>query len=123
MASKRIEADFSEDTVGFALESFLAVLSFPMYRFSIEHFTRSKERWLGADARLYSHVKSFKPFYMQFKKPSAYPDISTSKIIKDRKNLSPQLEFLHEYSFLSSERRRSIMLISSIIFFTVGGIV
>lgn len=85
--SLRLDADFTEDTVGLALESFLTFLSFPRQRFSIEPFFRSKERWLGADARLESKIKSFKPFYMQFKRPSAYPDISAAKVITDRKTL------------------------------------
>lgn len=85
--SLRLDADFTEDTVGFALESFLGLLNFPRFRFSVEPFSRGKERWLGADARLNGRISGFKPFYMQFKRPSAYPDISTAKIIADRKSL------------------------------------
>lgn len=81
----RIDADYTEDVVGFALESFLTLLSFPRQRFSIEPFSRSKERWLGADARLHRRIRGFRPFYMQFKRPGAYPDFSTSKIITDRR--------------------------------------
>ena len=88
--SLRIDADYTEDVVGFALESFLAVMSFPHRRFSIEPFSRSKERWLGADARLHGEIRGFRPFYMQFKRPSAYPDISTAGVIKDRKKLELQ---------------------------------
>lgn len=84
MRSLRLDADFTEDTVGFAIESFLSVLSFPRLRFSIEPFSRGRERWLGADARLNGHLKGFKPFYMQFKRPSAYPDTSGSAIIRNR---------------------------------------
>ncbi|MCW5261104.1 hypothetical protein D5045_13220 [Verminephrobacter eiseniae] len=84
--SLRLDADFTEDNVGFALESFLAILSFPCFRFSIEPFSRGRERWLGADARLKGNMVGFKPFYMQFKRPSAYPDASTAKIIDDRKS-------------------------------------
>lgn len=90
MHGLRIDADFTEDVVGFALESFLTVMSFPRHRFSIEPFSRAKERWLGADARLYSEIQGFRPFYMQFKRPSAYPDVSSSGVIKDRKKLSLQ---------------------------------
>lgn len=82
---KRIDADYPEDLVGIAIESFLTQLSFPRQRFSIEPFSRSRERWLGADARIYSEVRGFRPFYMQFKKPAAYPDDSASKIIIDRR--------------------------------------
>jgi len=80
-------ANFTEDLVGFALESFLSVISFPSQRFSIEPFSRSRERWLGADARLFSNIRGFRPFYMQFKRPSAYPDFSRARFIKDRKKL------------------------------------
>lgn len=82
----RIDADYTEDVVGFALESFLTLLSFPRQRFSIEPFSRSKERWLGADARLHRRIRGFRPFYMQFKRPAAYPDFSSSKIITDRRS-------------------------------------
>lgn len=85
--SLRLDADFTEDTVGFALESFLSILSFPRLKFSIEPFSRGRERWLGADARLNGHIAGFKPFYMQFKRPSAYPDVSIAKVITDRKTL------------------------------------
>jgi hypothetical protein len=85
--SLRLDADFTEDTVGFAIETFLSVLSFPRLKFSVEPFSRGRERWLGADARLNGHLKGFKPFYMQFKRPSAYPDSSGSSIIKNRSAL------------------------------------
>lgn len=88
--SLRIDADFTEDLVGFALESLLTVMSFPRRRFSIEPFSRKKERWLGADARLYGKMRGFRPFYMQFKRPSGYPDHSSTGIIKDRKALKLQ---------------------------------
>lgn len=88
--SYRLDADYTEDVVGFALESFLTLLSFPRHRFTIEPFSRAKERWLGADARLHSELRGFRPFYMQFKRPSAYPDHSASGIIKDRKALGLQ---------------------------------
>lgn len=86
----RLDADFTEDVVGFALESFLAVMSFPRHRFSIEPFSRARERWLGADARLHGKMRGFRPFYMQFKRPSAYPDYSAAKVIEDRKTLKLQ---------------------------------
>jgi len=85
----RFDADYVEDIVGFALESFLSVISFPGQRFTIEPFSRSKERWLGADARLWEHASGFRPFYMQFKRPSAYLSTSKSKIIRDRINVKP----------------------------------
>jgi hypothetical protein len=87
LESNRLDADYTEDLVGFALESFLTMLSFPVRRFSIEPFSRRKERWLGADARLHGTMRGFRPFYMQFKRPAAYPDFSESKIIINRKQL------------------------------------
>lgn len=86
-----IVANYSEDIVGFALDSYLALTSFPKYRVTIEPFSKGQERWLGADARIVNEITGFKPFYMQFKRPSAYPDTSTSKIIKDRKSQSLQV--------------------------------
>lgn len=83
----RLDANFTEDLVGFALESFLSLVSFPRNRFSIEPFSRARERWLGADARLSSRITGFRPFYMQFKRPTAFPDLSASRVIKDRRDL------------------------------------
>jgi|TARA_R110002020_G_scaffold470160_1_gene695773 hypothetical protein len=80
-------ANYTEDLVGFALESFLSVISFPRQRFSIEPFSRGRERWLGADARLFSNIRGFRPFYMQFKRPCAYPDFSRARFVKDRQKL------------------------------------
>jgi hypothetical protein len=84
-----IDADFTEDAVALAIESFLSMVSFPFMRFSLLPFSRSKERWLGADARLQGSKFRFRPLYMQFKRPSAYSDQSKSRIIKDRKNVTP----------------------------------
>lgn len=88
--SLRLDSDYTEDVVGFAIESFLSLISFPYYRFSIEPFSHAKERFLGADGRVLSRIREFKPFYMQFKRPSAYPDYSTSRIIRDRKAINPK---------------------------------
>lgn len=62
MATKKsgsllLSPNYTEDTVGFALESFLSLLSFPRRKFSIEPFSRGRERWLGADAHLEGRVK------------------------------------------------------------------
>ena len=104
--NNRIDSDYTEDLVGFALESFLTMLSFPFRRFSIEPFSRRKERWLGADARLNGRIRGFRPFYMQFKRPAAYPDYSTSKIITDRKGL--QLDVApHSLFFSLREKSKS----------------
>ncbi len=89
--SLQIDADFTEDTVGFALDSFLSLAVFPRRGFSIEPFSRDKERWIGADARLYHNITGFKPFYMQFKRPSAFPSQSRSKVINDRKGHKPPM--------------------------------
>jgi hypothetical protein len=40
-----IRPDDTEDTVAAAVESFFALASFPFERFSIELFSRRKERW------------------------------------------------------------------------------
>lgn len=79
-----MEAEYVEDNVALAVQSFLGALNFPFRRFSLEIFSRKKERFLGADARLNGAIETFQPFYMQFKRPSAYPDYSTSRIISDR---------------------------------------
>jgi len=83
----RIDANYTEEVVGFALESFLTQISFPRQRFSIEPFSKAEERRFGADARLDGNIRGFRPFYMQFKRPAAYPDYSRSKIITDRVRL------------------------------------
>lgn len=82
----RIDADYTEDVVAIMLEAFFAILTAPYYQFSIEPFSKPRERLLGADARLYDGYQRFMPFYMQFKRPSSYPDFSNSKIITDRKS-------------------------------------
>lgn len=84
----RLETNYTEDVVGIALDSFLSIANFPRLNVTIEPFSKGEERWLGADARIVNEISGFKPFYMQFKRPSAYPDFSTSSIIKHRKSLS-----------------------------------
>ena len=80
-------ADYTEDNVAVVIERFLTILAFPTERFSIEVISRSRERYLGADARLNGAIRGFRPFYMQFKRPSAYPDHSSSRIITARDKL------------------------------------
>lgn len=82
--SHLLQADYTEDNVAVALEMLLTTLSFPLHRFSIDVMSRKRERLLGADARLNGRLRGFRPFYMQFKRPSAYPDYSSSRIIVDR---------------------------------------
>ena len=82
--SHLLQADFTEDNVSVALQMLLTTLSFPFHRFSVDMMARKRERYLGADARLNGRIRGFRPFYMQFKRPSAYPDYSTSKIVADR---------------------------------------
>lgn len=87
--STRLEADFSEETVACFIEAYLAKVDFPKCRFSIETFSQAKERWLGADARLFEkRIKGFKPFYMQFKRPTGLSFESRSPLIDERKSLS-----------------------------------
>ena len=87
----RTDANYPEELVGMALESFLAFLSFPFLQFTIEPFSRARERWLGADARLHSHVEGFAPLYMQFKRPTAYDNESTARIVSDRRRLGLEI--------------------------------
>ena len=80
--------NFTEDAVALALEMFLTTLTFPRQRFSIELFSHHEERKLGADALVQDvKIKGFKPFYMQFKRPEAYPGHSRAEIIQQRKGL------------------------------------
>jgi hypothetical protein len=81
-----IKANYTEDTVSLALQIFLSVFQFPRLGVTIELFSKSKERWLGSDARI-GKIEGFRPFYMQFKRPYAYLPSSGSRIIKDRRSL------------------------------------
>lgn len=86
--SNRIDANFTEDAVSLEIQTMLTLLSFPELGCSVEPFSRSQERTHGADARIFNeNVRGFRPFYMQFKRPSAYPDFSAAKVIKGRKRL------------------------------------
>jgi len=105
MASKLKNAEYSEDTVAIAIDSFLTALTFPFTRFSLELFTKTQERRMGADARLISHRGGFLPIYMQFKRPSAYPEDSRSSIIRDRKDLAPPLETSPNTLFFALRRK------------------
>lgn len=87
----RLDPDFTEDVVSIALATYLAVLTFPNLRFSIEPFSRGRERWLGADARLSDRIAGIQPFYMQFKRPHGYVDSSKARIVRDRRKLTPPL--------------------------------
>lgn len=88
----RLDANYTEEVVGFALESFLTLVSFPRPLFTIEPFSQSEERRLGADARLHARIRGFRPFYMQFKKPAAYTELSPSRMVKDRRTLGLEVE-------------------------------
>lgn len=88
---KLLTANFSEDNVSVILGSFLTAVTFPHNPFSIEMLSRQKERFLGADARLHGNITGFLPFYMQFKRPCAYPAASSSKIITDRTALGASI--------------------------------
>lgn len=97
----RLDANYIEDVVAIEIASFLTKVSFPQQRFSIEPMSRARERWLGADARLTDDVAGFMPFYMQFKRPSAYPDTSTSRIIRERAKIEP-IRCKHHPAYCSS---------------------
>jgi len=113
----RIDPDFSEDTVSIAIATYLAVLSFPQLRFSIEPFSWKKERFLGADARLLDHVKGIYPFYMQFKRPFAYSDTSRAKIITHRKALKPPLSTGPRTLFFELRKKQPLTLTTSTTFY------
>lgn len=85
--SKLQVADFTEDLVGILLGMFIGIIDAPSQQFSIRPFSLNRERSLGADAQVRSRIESFRPFYMQFKRPSAYPADSKSRVITDRVGL------------------------------------
>ena len=97
-------ANFTEEAVGLVLESYLTILGFPFRGYSIEPFSTSKERWVGADARLRRGIKGITPFYMQFKRPEAYPCESRAKIVADRKSLG--LETAHKSLFFPLRKKQ-----------------
>lgn len=84
----RQESNYSEDTVSIALQMLLSTVCFPLPGFFIMPFTRHQERKFGVDARLLNKISGIMPFYMQFKRPSAYPAESTSPIINGRNEQS-----------------------------------
>lgn len=92
--------NYIEDAVSIAVGSQLALLSFPLLRYSIVPISRGRERWLGADAKLLGG-KRFLPFYMQFKRPFAHTVPSRAQIIKDRNKLSPKLSTAPRTLFFS----------------------
>ncbi|MBP2018277.1 hypothetical protein J2Z79_001678 [Symbiobacterium terraclitae] len=100
---RRLEADFTEDTVALVIDSYLAVASFPHCGLTVELFSRRWERRLGADAR----ITGFMPFYMQFKRPSAYPGDSRAKVVLDRKRLNPPLTTMPQTFFFELRNKRT----------------
>lgn len=78
-----ITPDFTEDLVGFMIQSMLTIISFPNAPFALVPLSKKDEVIYGADAR----IDSISPLYIQFKRSFAYLDCSSSKIIKDRKKL------------------------------------
>lgn len=91
--SNLIIPDFTEELVGFMIQSMLTITRFPRASFALVPLSKKDEVIYGADA----FIDSISPFYIQFKRTFAYPDFSKSHIIKDRKNLkancSPQSLF------------------------------
>lgn len=81
--SNLIVPDFTEDNVSLMVQLLLTVPRFPRAPFALVPLSKSDELIYGADA----YIDSISPLYIQFKRSFAYPDYSTSKIIKDRKNL------------------------------------
>lgn len=81
--SNLIIPDFTEDIVGFMIQSMLTITRFPRAPFALVPLSKKDEVIYGSDAR----IDSVSPIYIQFKRSFAYPDHSSSKIIKDRKKL------------------------------------
>lgn len=82
--SNLIIPDFTEEIVGFMIQSMLTITRFPKAPFALVPLSKKNEVIYGADA----FIDSISPFYIQFKRTFAYPDFSTSHIIKDRKKLN-----------------------------------
>ena len=86
--NNKLKPNFSEELVGFVIESYLTFISFPMSRFSIEPFTRLEEAEEGADVLLEDKRSNMIPFYMQFKRPEGYRShVKRARIIKNRDTL------------------------------------
>jgi hypothetical protein len=81
--SNLITPDFTEDIVGFMIQSMLTITRFPRAPFALVPLSKKDEVIYGADAL----IDSISPLYIQFKRSFAYPDNSSSKVIKDRKKL------------------------------------
>ncbi len=81
--SNQIAPDFTEDLVGFMIQSMLTIARFPSAPFAMVPLSKIEERIYGADAK----IESISPMYIQFKRSFAYPDFSSTKFIKDRKAL------------------------------------
>lgn len=81
--SNLITPDFTEDIVSFMIQSMLTISRFPMAPFALVPLSKKDEVIYGADAL----IDSVSPIYIQFKRSLAYPETSTSSIIKDRKKL------------------------------------
>jgi hypothetical protein len=81
--SNLIIPDFTEDIVGFMIQSMLTITRFPRAPFALVPLSKKDEVIYGADVL----IDSVSPIYIQFKRSFAYPDTSTSSIIKDRRKL------------------------------------
>lgn len=84
MSKNLITPDFTEEIVGFMIQTMLTITRFPRAPFALVPLSKKDEVIYGADA----FIDSVSPFYIQFKRTFAYPDFSRSHIIKDRKKLN-----------------------------------
>ncbi len=82
--SLQIRPDFTEELVGFMIQSMLTIIRFPRAPFALIPMSKKHERIYGADAR----IEALCPLYIQFKRSFAYPKYSTAGFIKDRKRLN-----------------------------------
>jgi len=91
--SNLIIPDYTEEIVGFMLQSMLTIVRFPRAPFALVPLSKKDEVIYGTDAL----IESINPIYIQFKRTFGYPDFSRSKLIKDRVNLkaniSPRILF------------------------------
>jgi len=65
------------------IQSMLTITRFPRSPFALVPLSKKDEVIYGADAL----IESISPLYIQFKRSFAYPNNSSSKIIRDRKRL------------------------------------
>lgn len=79
--------DFYESEIAPVLQSFLTLINFPRFGIRIRQLSQAEERHKGVDAELSANVRGFRPFYMQFKRPSSWQSTDNAKLVEQRKSL------------------------------------